>query len=212
MDDSAVDSLASLQILWDTAASNLICAFQIPVETYFPPTNVGNGVLELLNGEAFDLRQWEWNDRGMQTLEVNEFWALTVGSTLSHFAVVKAETGCDRVPNSPQRFDACGVCGGDNSTCSGCDGIPNTGRDRFCSGHGQCGEGRSDCSCLIDWFDVSCSTFCRKACLRVLGHVHSCNELCGDAACLSAQHRIVVLGAWRLSPSERPALSLRRGL
>ena len=30
--------------------------------------------------------------------------------------------GCDGVENSGVRFDACGVCGGDNSTCKGCDG------------------------------------------------------------------------------------------
>ena len=27
-----------------------------------------------------------------------------------------------------QVVDVCGICNGDNSTCQGCDGIPNTGR------------------------------------------------------------------------------------
>jgi hypothetical protein len=35
--------------------------------------------------------------------------------------------GCDDVPNSGLVDDACGVCGGDGSSCSGCDGIPNSG-------------------------------------------------------------------------------------
>jgi len=36
-------------------------------------------------------------------------------------------TGCDGVVNSRKVLDACGVCGGTNSTCVGCDGIPNSG-------------------------------------------------------------------------------------
>jgi len=36
-------------------------------------------------------------------------------------------TGCDGVVNSRKVADACGVCGGTNSTCVGCDGIPNSG-------------------------------------------------------------------------------------
>lgn len=35
-----------------------------------------------------------------------------------------APTGCDNQQWSEREFDACGVCGGDNSTCAGCDGIP----------------------------------------------------------------------------------------
>jgi hypothetical protein len=36
--------------------------------------------------------------------------------------------GCDNVPWSQKRFDACGVCGGDNSTCAGCDGVPHSAK------------------------------------------------------------------------------------
>ena len=46
--------------------------------------------------------------------------------------------------------DHCTVCGGDNTTCSGCDGVPNSGRNRLCSGHGQCGS--TACSCSERWF------------------------------------------------------------
>jgi len=35
--------------------------------------------------------------------------------------------GCDDVPNSGIVLDECGECGGDNSTCLGCDDIPNSG-------------------------------------------------------------------------------------
>ena len=36
--------------------------------------------------------------------------------------------GCDGVPNSGRVYDDCGECDGDNSTCSGCDGVPNSGK------------------------------------------------------------------------------------
>ena len=35
--------------------------------------------------------------------------------------------GCDGIPNSGLEFDECNVCGGDNTSCAGCDGIPNSG-------------------------------------------------------------------------------------
>lgn len=44
------------------------------METYFPPTDVGGGALVLPNGEAFDLQHWRWNDIGMQTGAMAEFW------------------------------------------------------------------------------------------------------------------------------------------
>lgn len=35
--------------------------------------------------------------------------------------------GCDGVPNSGLEYDACGVCGG-SATCLGCDLVPNSGK------------------------------------------------------------------------------------
>lgn len=51
--------------------------------------------------------------------------------------------GCDGVPNSGLVFDACGQCGGDGSSCAGCDGIPNSGLvfDQC----GICGGDNSQC-------------------------------------------------------------------
>ena len=37
-------------------------------------------------------------------------------------------SGCDGVPNSGLESDRCGVCGGDNSTCIECDGVPTSGQ------------------------------------------------------------------------------------
>ncbi len=39
----------------------------------------------------------------------------------------QAISGCDQKPGSTRVFDACGVCGGKNDTCRGCDGVPNSG-------------------------------------------------------------------------------------
>ena len=49
--------------------------------------------------------------------------------------------GCDGVAFSNKTLDACGTCGGDSSSCAGCDGVPNSGKvlDRcgVCGGDGQ---------------------------------------------------------------------------
>jgi hypothetical protein len=52
--------------------------------------------------------------------------------------------GCDGIPNSGLILDECGVCGGDNTSCAGCDGIPNSGTELD-----QCGVcGGDGTSCL----------------------------------------------------------------
>jgi hypothetical protein len=58
--------------------------------------------------------------------------------------------GCDHISNSRKVFDACNVCGGDNSSCAGCDGIPNSGlvNDRcgVCNGDGSICAAEIQCS------------------------------------------------------------------
>eukprot|EP00029_Vermamoeba_vermiformis_P000282 TRINITY_DN1030_c0_g1_i4.p1 TRINITY_DN1030_c0_g1~~TRINITY_DN1030_c0_g1_i4.p1 ORF type:complete len:1469 (+),score=345.30 TRINITY_DN1030_c0_g1_i4:97-4503(+) len=50
--------------------------------------------------------------------------------------------GCDGVPFSGKTRDPCGVCGGDGSSCAGCDGVPNSGKkvDKcgVCGGNNAC--------------------------------------------------------------------------
>ena len=77
---------------------------------------------------------------------------------LQHLSIINKMAGCDLVPESLTVIDACHVCGGDNSTCSGCDGIPNSGRNRNCSGHGQCARDR--CSCEAFYFGILCEIYC----------------------------------------------------
>ena len=46
------------------------------------------------------------------------------------------------------RNDSCGVCGGDSSTCAGCDGVPNSGLGYdaclVCGGNGESCAGCDD--------------------------------------------------------------------
>lgn len=38
-------------------------------------------------------------------------------------------SGCDAVPYSGKGYDACGICDGDGTSCAGCDGISNSGKE-----------------------------------------------------------------------------------
>ncbi|EKX38015.1 hypothetical protein GUITHDRAFT_154792 [Guillardia theta CCMP2712] len=75
-------------------------------------------------------------------------------SYTGYFTIVKSKLDCFGVPLGSAVLDACGVCNGDNSTCSGCNGIPNmydagVKLDKACSGHGQC-QGSPQCVCCSD--------------------------------------------------------------
>ena len=56
------------------------------------------------------------------------------------FKVSIMDTEVIMIPFALFVIDACGLCGGDNSTCAGCDGIPNSGlkfdRCDVCGGDG----------------------------------------------------------------------------
>ena len=41
--------------------------------------------------------------------------------------ITQLRKGCDGLPGTVAELDGCGVCGGDNSTCLGCDGVLNSG-------------------------------------------------------------------------------------
>jgi len=122
-------------------------------------------------GLVFAPVTWSWPDfiwavdGAVQTSQhTNAAGAVVVAADvrlLAHLSIINKMSGCDSIPESPTVIDACNVCGGDNSSCSGCDGIPNTGRDRNCSGHGSCGY--TTCSCSAFYFGTLCETYCSDA-------------------------------------------------
>lgn len=80
---------------------------------------------------------------------------------LGLYAVVEVPVGCDGLVKGTLTRDLCGVCGGDNGTCSGCDGAPNSGRNKACGGHGHC-AGRN-CVCEDGYFGVVCQASKEKS-------------------------------------------------
>lgn len=66
--------------------------------------------------------------------------------------------GCDGIPNSDIFEDECGVCGGDGSSCLDCSGEPNG--DKTLDACGVCGGDGSSC--------LSCSEHNQSAVLRAL--------------------------------------------
>jgi hypothetical protein len=113
---------------------------------------------------------WHWNTRMMalktrpSTGNGNLLTMSVFTLSPSLYSIFLVEEGCDGRDQSRVYRDHCAVCGGDNSTCSGCDGIPNTGRDKGCSKHGKCkkiqGLDEIKCACIDKWYDIMCSTYC----------------------------------------------------
>jgi hypothetical protein len=120
-----------------------------------------SGSKRILYGKVFDSSSWIWKTaEGIQKLHGGQGQYITIQSDVfGYFSVTSSFQGCDGIDLSTNVLDACGICGGDNSTCSGCDGIPKTGRSKNCSGHGVCRNGL--CSCSTPWFGVMCEIICR---------------------------------------------------
>lgn len=85
--------------------------------------------------------------------------------------------GCDGVPNSGKVPDACGVCGGDGSSCAGCDGVPSSGKKvdicGICGGDG-----------------TSCTTGCTKTVIK--------QTLFALDAQAKRQEKVIIRGARQL--------------
>ena len=79
--------------------------------------------------------------------------------------------------------DDCGVCNGDNSTCEGCDGIPNSGLIIDCSG--ECGGDAiiDDCS-ICGGDNTSCLTGCTNE--TACNYDASINPSNDDGSCIFA--------------------------
>jgi len=171
-------------------------AVELSSEAFTTPTKIGKVAACLTWNEQL----LEWDNKGIfqppgktgiRKFCRNEagtpvcYWYLECYSQhLSYFSVAGKPLDCKGVPLGTTIFDGCNVCDGDNSTCSGCDGVPNqfdrlenVKLDKTCSGHGQCGGGQR-CQCCINsvglvssgkapnsqdvcpWFGIMCSQFC----------------------------------------------------
>lgn len=74
--------------------------------------------------------------RGERTRESTTLRLLSV-------TIDEVRVGCDGIPNSGKKLDACGVCGG-NDACVGCDGVPLSGK--LLDACGVCGGDSSACA------------------------------------------------------------------
>jgi len=82
--------------------------------------------------------------------------------------------GCDNVPNSGLVLDGCEVCGGNNSTCAGCDGIPNSGLV-----NDDCGVCNGDNTACAGCDDVPNSGLVNDACGVCDGDNSTCTDCFG---------------------------------
>ena len=168
--DKAVRFNEPLTLPWQ-----LYCPVTVPVperqNTFLGSRAIAFGAFFDYDEARYSWEQnWFWSTQGLSLKTRpsinNDFVLRTNVRTLAYslFSVWQVEEGCDGVPESAAYKDHCAVCGGDNSTCSGCDGIPNTGRDKQCSGHGECrkieGLETIRCQCIDKWYDIMCSNFC----------------------------------------------------
>jgi formylglycine-generating enzyme required for sulfatase activity len=91
--------------------------------------------------------------------------------------------GCDNIPNSGLANDACGVCGGDNSSCVGCDSIPNSGLTNDACG--VCGGDNSSCpgtdGCATGYQDNDTNGSCSANCTTAQV-ICGTNQECSDAS------------------------------
>ena len=130
-------------------------------------TDAFSGVSSLVSCVYWDEAAQLWSTRGIAFERAYFGDAAGQGayvecrtSHLSVFAASEVPADCDGSPMGPKRKDECGVCGGDNGTCAGCDGAPNSGRSRGCSGHGACAG--DTCACEDGFLGVMCQVACSR--------------------------------------------------
>lgn len=157
----------------------------------------------------FDEASGEWSNSGIRFRSISQGGANGTDAYvecetrhLSLFAASEVPAGCNGVPHGSARFDSCGVCGGDNSTCAGCDGEPNSGRTRECSLHGLCQGNR--CACEAGYGGVVCHVACsRKDCL------HGECIITFDGLSMVANRTCACDSGFRLDQAVLPAGALR---
>ena len=91
----------------------------------------GNQYWNLLKGSdlvKFEFMAWDQSDNqscGYETF--NTTVAMPSSLSKKSGVVTQLRKGCDGIAGTVAAVDECGVCGGDNTTCLGCDGVLNSG-------------------------------------------------------------------------------------
>lgn len=108
--------------------------------------------------------------------------------------------GCNGVINSTEKYDQCGICGGNNTACAGCDGVPNSGLQYDACG--VCGGNGAECFNLCSATDcVSCAStaeYCQWCYSSASGNSASgtcvsrgnCTTATGDPTSLRCQNKV----------------------
>jgi hypothetical protein len=105
-----------------------------------------------------DPDDWAWDSSAVRLEALQPGLVTVLVGDFGAYAALGAKAGCDAIPASRAVWDSCGICRGDNSSCSGCDGIPNTGRSKNCSGNGWCETKSPRCKCRAGWNGELCNT------------------------------------------------------
>uniref|UniRef100_A0A7S0HJ60 EGF-like domain-containing protein n=1 Tax=Hanusia phi TaxID=3032 RepID=A0A7S0HJ60_9CRYP len=122
----------------------------------------------------FDTQKLMWTTTGIQHIET--FLGNKTSATayvkcrltrLGIYAVSEVQQDCANQVLGVAVKDVCNVCAGGNVSCSGCDNMPYTGRDKQCSGHGVCDSNpvvaERTCVCEKPYYGTMCNNFCSDA-------------------------------------------------
>ena len=95
-------------------------------------TLIGNQYWNSLTADnlvKFEFMAWDQSDNEScgKHLFVNTTNDRPSSLSASTGFITQLRKGCDGLPGTVAEEDGCGVCGGDNSTCLGCDGVLNSG-------------------------------------------------------------------------------------
>lgn len=131
-------------------------------------------LIEATRKASLTFLAWDGTNGGVCGAQQVNTTIATTGKFLSTFRfaarLTQLRKGCDGRPGTVAVFDACGRCGGDNSTCLGCDGVINSGATHdicgVCYG-GNTGRNETvlDCAgrCNTSYVDTSCGvSICQK--------------------------------------------------
>jgi len=135
-------------------ASQIVLDFQL--KRVPSATRNSQGQHQVAACAYWDGNKWETRGCSLDKVVVadsggQDVRAICKCTIIGQHTVLDLPAGCDGVPFSTLIWDECLVCGGDGSTCKGCDGVANSGaKYDGCQGRdnpkGVCGGDNSTCA------------------------------------------------------------------